>query len=106
MLFMLYTMEIQDIVKSFGLDSHVYVDDTHNYFYCAPHDVEQIMPRLLSCIEAFNGWMSSNRLKLNPDKSELIWFASSHQLKNITQSAMMIGSYDVISVFFCFWITR
>ena len=34
MLFLLYTSEIQEIINSFCLLSHVYADDTQLYFHC------------------------------------------------------------------------
>src|SRR6476469_6677847 len=44
---------------------------------------------------ALQSWMSSNRLKLNPDKTEFIWFASLHNLQAISQAPIAVGSVDV-----------
>ena len=66
-LFLLYTTEIQEIIRSFGLESHVYADDTQLYFHCKPEQIKVMTPKLLLCIEAIRQWMSSHRLRLNPD---------------------------------------
>ena len=34
--------------------------------------------RLENCIEEVSDWMSANRLKLNADKTELLWAGSRH----------------------------
>ena len=40
--------------------------------------------RLVSCIEQLNSWMTSNRLKLNADKTQFLWCGSAQQRKNIS----------------------
>ena len=39
--------------------------------------------------------MSSNRLRLNPDKTEFIWIASPHLLKDIPQDALPVGASSI-----------
>jgi len=37
----------------------------------------------LYCITDVNQWMSANRLKLNPEKTELLWSGSRHSLRKL-----------------------
>jgi len=55
------------LIESYGLSSHLYVDDTQVYGTCAPADV---IAGLHHC-----GLDKSkqNRLQLNPDKSRQNW---------------------------------
>ncbi len=95
MLFLLYTSEILEIIRSFKLDSHAYADDTQLYFHSAPNEVASVAPQLLACVEAIGQWMSSNRLKLNPDKTEFIWLASPYHLKNIYHQPLIVGDTTI-----------
>ena len=45
-----------------------------------PPDSPGIVRTLSECVEAVKDWMSSNRLKLNPSKTEVIWLGSSRRL--------------------------
>ena len=42
--------------------------------------------------------MSSNRLKLNADKTQFIWFGSPQQLQKIGHVKLMVGGVDVASL--------
>ena len=96
MLFTLYTSELYQIIRSFNLQCHIYADDTQLYFHAAPEEIDAITPRLLACIQSLTNWMSSNRLRLNPDKSEFIWFGSPHNIKNIPKTPLVVGSSAAI----------
>jgi len=48
------------------------------YACCAATDQQTAERHLLSCIADIHTWMSSNRLKLNADKTEFIWLGSRH----------------------------
>src|SRR5206468_1018082 len=82
-LFLLYTADVLDIVSVHGLNAHVYADDTQLYFHSLPDQLSLSIPKMIACVDDINDWMASNRLRLNTDKTEFIWFASSHHLQNI-----------------------
>jgi len=94
-LFLLYTTEVPNIISSFGLSSHVYADDTQMYIFGNRDQTVSMTSKLVACFDALQSWMSSNRLKLNPDKTEFIWFASSHNLQAVNQASISVGSVDV-----------
>ena len=81
-LYVLYTADIAKIIESLGFQVHLYADDVQLYASCVPSDSVQLSQRVLLAIETIGTWMSSNRLRLNPDKTQYIWFGTRQRLKN------------------------
>ena len=50
---------------------------------------------MVSCIEHVNAWMSSNRLRLNPSKTELIWLGSSRRLHHCPADKVKISDAEI-----------
>ena len=48
-----------------------------------------------TCVTEINSWMASNRLKLNPSKTELIWLGSSRRLKHCPQDKQTIAGVRI-----------
>ena len=48
------------------------------YVHCCGDEVTSAVLRLENCIEEVSDWMSANRLKLNANKTELLWAGSRH----------------------------
>ena len=91
LLFLLYTSPVLKIINQHGLDGHCYADDTQIYIHCAPSAAATIAPVLLRCIDDVNKWMSSNRLKLNGDKTEFLWIGSHHALRKVDMSPLIVS---------------
>jgi len=51
--------------------------------------------RLLACVIDINNWMSSNRLKLNGDKTEFIWLGTRTQLAKVNVTPLVIKGQSV-----------
>jgi len=73
LLFVLYTADVERIIEVHGLLHHCYADDTQLYFFCEPSQTAELKQRVLLCIERISEWMTSNRLKLSPAKTEFLW---------------------------------
>ena len=63
------------------------------------------MRRAQSCVRAVEHWMAANRLRLNPEKTELIWIGAKHNLLKIhgggpplTLGGTYITTSDVVRV--------
>jgi len=91
LLFLLYTAPIVDIVNRHELLHHCYADDTQIYFYCSPDKLPELTQKFTECIIEVELWMSSNRLKLNCDKTEAVWISSRHN-STINFPPVAVGS--------------
>lgn len=83
LLFLLYTAPIVDIINRHGLMGHCYADDTQIYFYCSPNSMSQLSAAFTICTDEIQKWMFSNRLKLNCDKTEVMWITTRHMLRSL-----------------------
>ena len=63
-LFLLYTADVLQLVKSHQLSSHAYADDTQIYGFCRPSDIDALRERISVCTDDVISWMMANRLPL------------------------------------------
>jgi len=68
------------------------------YLHCKPTETGTAVTTLVLCLADIGQWMAANRLKLNSDKTELLWTDTSSRIKSLTSSllAVNIGSCTVI----------
>ncbi|XP_061490034.1 tRNA-splicing endonuclease subunit Sen15 isoform X1 [Rhineura floridana] len=71
MLFNIYVKPLGEIIRRFGLRCHQYADDTQLYL-SFKSSLERAVETMSKCLESVSGWMGRNRLKLNPDKTEVL----------------------------------
>ena len=71
-LYLLYTTPFADVIRSHGLDYHMYADDNQLYLSFATQDVDQAKSKIEECITSIRKWMGVNELKLNHDKTEIV----------------------------------
>jgi len=53
---------------------------------------QQATTRLAECIERLDRWMGQNGLKLNAEKTQLIWLGSRHPLAKLTVSQLPLAT--------------
>ena len=53
--------------------------------------------KVASCIEEIDRGMSSNRLKLNSEKTQFIWLGSRQQLSKVSVDHIHLGNHAVTS---------
>jgi len=92
LLFLLYTAELFDIIASLGLTGHSYADDKQVYISAPVVESQQAAVHLAECIERLDRWMVQNGLKLNTEKTQLMWFGSRHQLAKLTISQLPLST--------------
>ena len=68
-LFLLYTADVIEIVRRQGITPHSYADDTQLSIHTPASSCVTQIPRMKACIEVLERRMSSNRLKLNTNKT-------------------------------------
>ena len=77
LLYLLYTSPLGDIVRKHGMMFHFYADDAEIHFSFDSNTPDLVtVSRLEACVKDVSDWMSSNKLKLNSDKTELLLIAS------------------------------
>ena len=98
LLSLLYMAELLDIVKDQGMKAHSYADDTQVHVChvsTGTADVETAVQRFVSCTEGIESWMSSNRLKTNADKTQVIWIGSRQQLAKVDIKEFQLLSANI-----------
>jgi len=80
-----YTADLADVVKAHNVNLQSYADDSQLYLRCQRQHMTTASRRFEMCITDVSHWMAANRLKLNADKTELLWAGSKY-------SSTLLGS--------------
>ena len=83
LLFSRYTGDLERIVMKYKLGFYQYADDTQIYGHCNNEGTEELQIRVSECVDEIASWMGANCLKLNSEKTEVIWFSFRQNLINI-----------------------
>ena len=79
-----------------GISFQFYADDTQLYVHLTHKNVASALDKLSHCLEDVKRWLSTNKLKLNPDKTEFIVFGSKSQHEKLitrSQSTYLVILY-------------
>ena len=86
-LFSLYTTPLSKVIQNHpGIGFHFYADDTQLYVHLTHKNVAHAFDRLKSYLDDVKKWLSANKLKLNPDKTEFIIFGTKQQREKLNKS--------------------
>ena len=83
LLFILYMTGLADIAAQYNLTLLAFADDNHLYIHCKSENVQLAVGSIQQCVTAIEQWMAASRLRLNMDKTELIWTGTKHNLSKI-----------------------
>jgi len=89
-LVVLYVVDLIQLVESHGLSPHLYADDVQVYGSCSPAAVDALSAKISDSAGDTADWARSNRLMLNPDKSEASWCTTSRRQHQLPTSAIPI----------------
>ena len=98
LLFNLYTADVIRIAESLNVSIHCYADGIQLYVSCFAADAPAAVARLLACNEVIDRWLGSNKLKMNPDKTKLIWLGTWQQLAKIAITPFTLHDGTVITL--------
>lgn len=95
LLYTIYILPLTSIIRKHGLSYHTYADDTQVYIRCNNSELSlrHAINKLELCISDMSVWLSSNTLKLNEQKTELIIFRK-HPC-NINKLSLKIGESTI-----------
>ena len=72
LLFTLYSTPLSSMISGHALPHHLYANDSQLYVSPASGDSAAALNGLQSCLASVQSWMSTDKLKLNTDKTEFI----------------------------------
>ena len=79
LLFTLYTTPLSGLVSGHAIPHHLYADDSQLYVSFSSGDSAAALSGLQSCLASVQSWMSTNKLKMNPDKTEFLLIGKERQ---------------------------
>jgi hypothetical protein len=94
LLFLAYMLPLGDLIRKHNVSFHLYADDTQVYLsfeISKENGAQQAMQKLEECITLVRGWMATNFLKLNDEKTELLILGSPNHLKKMKLPQLRIG---------------
>ena len=100
LLYILYTKEIQNIVKNCKIRVHMYADDCQLYLSFKSDTTISAQEKANNCLTKIKYWMDCNFLKLNPDKTTLKIFRPNKVPIpfQITYNKQIIQPIDIINI--------
>jgi len=96
-LFLLYASGVIKLVQNCGLYAHAYADDLQVYGHVNPVQSATLMARMADCIACIGAWTASNRLFLNPAKTEVIWLGSTRRVTQCTVDLLELPDASIQS---------
>jgi hypothetical protein len=75
--------------------AHCYADDTQVYVCIPATDVPAAVERFRSCVERIERWLQGNRLKMNAEKTQVIWLGTRQQLETVNVDEIQLSSASI-----------
>ena len=97
-IFTIYTTPLADIIKHHNLSYHFYADDTQLYITFDPKS-QSSLQESIACVEKcamdIKIWMSKKMLKLNDDKTEVLYITSPYFQKSLPNPTLKIDQSSI-----------
>ena len=93
-LFTIYMIPLGQIIRRHGLSYHCYADDTQLYLSTSPNPT--LPPQaIVNCLYAIRLWMTTNLLKLNSKKTEIMVMGPKVQLQRMGDLLLQVDGCSI-----------
>src|SRR3984885_8445094 len=82
------TADLGLLLEASSTLSQSYADDLQAYVHCQAAEAAAAVRKIGEATEILEAWMSSNRLRLNPSKTQYIWLGTRQQLAKIDMESL------------------
>jgi exonuclease III len=90
LLYIIFTADLGPLLAAAAVLSQSYADDIQAYVHCSAGQAVTAVGAIERATETLQNWMSTNRLRLNPTKTQLIWLGTRQQLAKIDLEALAL----------------
>ena len=97
-LFMLYTTPLSSMIFEHAIPHTVYADDSQLYVSFASGDSAAALNGLQSCLASVQSWMSTNKMKLNPDKTEFLLIGDEQQRTKYLSMCLSVTQLTLLNL--------
>ena len=95
LLFTLYTTPLTYLLSDSGLSFHLYADDTQTYISFKAQDSASALTTLSHTLDEVHSWLRSNRLSLNPSKTEFLIIGTPQQRSKLPSTTFSFAGATV-----------
>ena len=107
----MYARPLGIIVQRYGGKYQLHGDDTQLYISLDPDNelnFSSSLKNLEHCIADIRLWMTQNRLRLNDNKTNIVYLASQHSIKSLKTPALQTGTSLIthngsVKIFRCYF---
>ncbi len=99
LLYTIYTLPLGDILRQANISYHLYADDTQLYMsfnFTDSSSQYDCLQKMQQCVSTIKQWMVHNKLKLNDDKTEIMFISSRFYQKHITLTDFTIDDVKIV----------
>jgi hypothetical protein len=95
LLFSMYISDIRTVLQKHAVDCVIYADDIQLYTRSSPKDIFSVLLSLEACLRDIHVWLSSQKLVLNPRKTEFIVFSSKTNSTSLNNLSIHLDGQEI-----------